>query len=166
MILRYVLRNFTRRRVRTILMILSLLVSTALIVTMSATVATVRRSNVDLIASAVGRYDLAVTKSDTSPDPFIAVSEVSREVLAADDRITAVYPRFSSPVEFYTSENNSLGNLLALDPETDDVGFIDVIEGAYELGEGKAALTENSSFGYDLGIGDQIEVSYSFPVPR
>jgi putative ABC transport system permease protein len=147
-------------------MILSLLVSTALIVTMSATVATVRQSNVDLIASAVGRYDLSVTKSDTSPDPFIDVSEVSREMLAADDRITAVYPRFNTPAEFNTGENSGMGSLIALDPAIDDIGFIDVVEGTYEIGDGQAALLADTSFAHDLGIGDTVDVSYSFPVPR
>ena len=51
MILKYVLTSFGRRKVRTILMILSLMVSTGLIVTMSATVETIRRSNIDLIAT-------------------------------------------------------------------------------------------------------------------
>ena len=98
MILKYVLKNFRRRKVRTILMVLSLIVSTGLIVAMSATVETIRRSNVDLVASATGRYDLTVRRSETSPEPFIAVDETSRRILAADRHITAVYPRFSSEV--------------------------------------------------------------------
>jgi ABC-type lipoprotein release transport system permease subunit len=166
MILKYILKNFSRRKVRTILMILSLMVSTGLIVTMSATVETVRRSNVDLIASAVGRYDLSVTKRDTSDDPFIPFSEISPQISAADNRITAVYPRFQSAVELNANGNRGYGFLIALDQEGDDIGFIDVVEGAYELGGGQVALLEDTAFTYDLEVGDTIDVSYSFPLPR
>ena len=100
MVIKYVLKNFSRRKVRTILMILSLLVSTALIVAMSATVETVRQSNVDLIASAVGRYDIAISKTDTSSDPFLMVNETVPLVMTADERVTAVYPRLESDIEF------------------------------------------------------------------
>ncbi len=166
MILKYVLKNFTRRKVRTILMILSLLVSTGLIVTMSATVETVRRSNVDLIASAVGRYDLSVSKTDTSPEPFLPVAEVAQTVLAADERITAVYPRIQAEVELNVNGSITQGWLLALDPDVDDIGFIDVVEGEYELGDGQAAVLEETALNYDLNVGDVIDVAYSFPLPR
>jgi ABC-type lipoprotein release transport system permease subunit len=166
MILKYVLKNFSRRKVRTILMILSLMVSTGLIATMSATVETVRRSNVDLIASAVGRYDLSVAKRDTSSDPFIAIAEISQEILATDDRITAVYPRIESVVELNAKGNTGPGNLVALDPDTDDIGYIDVISGTYKLGDRQAALLEGAAFTYDLQVGDAVDVSYSFPLPR
>jgi hypothetical protein len=92
MVLKYVLKNFRRRKVRTLLMVLSLLVSTGLIVAMSATVETVRQSNVELIASGVGRYDLTVAKTDISSEPFVEVDRVSQAMLTADPSITAVYP--------------------------------------------------------------------------
>ncbi len=166
MILKYVFKNFSRRKVRTILMILSLMVSTALIVTMSATVETMRQSTVDLIASSVGRYDLSLVKRDTSHSPFIVVSEGTRQVLSADDRITAVYPRIEAPVEISAKGNIGQAGLIALDPDQDDIGYIDVISGTYQLGNWQAALLEEGSFAYDLDVGDTIDVSYSFPVPR
>jgi putative ABC transport system permease protein len=166
MILKFIFKNFSRRKVRTILMILSLTVSTGLIVTMSATVETVRRSIVDLIASDAGRFDLSVTKRDISSDPFISNADVSPEILAADDRITAVYPRIESQVELDANGNVGSGFLIALDPDNDDIGFIDTIEGTYELGAGQAALLEDTAFTYGLEVGDTIDVSYSFPLPR
>ncbi|MGB4869115.1 MAG: FtsX-like permease family protein [Candidatus Promineifilaceae bacterium] len=166
MILKYVLKNFSRRKIRTILMVLSLLVSTGLIVTMSATVETVRQSNVDLIASAVGRYDLTVWKKDTSPLPFIAVAEVSQEILAADERVTAVYPRIESTIELNASGNTGQATLIALDPATDDIGFVDVITGTYQLGDHQAALLEEAAFTFDIQLGDTVDVSYSFPQSR
>lgn len=166
MVLKYVLKNFTRRRVRTILIILALVVSTGLIVAMSATVETIRRSNVDLIAGEVGRYDLAVTKRDTSGDLFIPVTEASQAVLTADDRITAVYPRIQSLVELSAGDDIGRGYLLALDPAVDEIGFVDVVSGTYTLGNGQAALLEATAFTFDLGVGDTIDVAYSFPLPR
>jgi putative ABC transport system permease protein len=166
MILKYVLKNFSRRKVRTILMVLSLMVSTGLIVTMSATLETVRRSNVDLIASEVGRFDLSVKKQDTSSDPFIFIAEVAPQVAAADPRITGVYPRIESPIEFNNSDDDSPTSLLALDPDTDDIGFIDVVSGTYKLGNRQAAILEDSAQTFGFKVGDTVDVSYSFPLPR
>ncbi len=166
MVLKYVLKNFSRRKVRTILMILSLLVSTGLIVTLSATVETIRQSNVDLIASAVGRYDLSLSKKDTSSEPFLVVGEVAPQVLAAHESITAVYPRIQSDIEFTVNGNLGRGTLLALDPATDDVGYVDIVEGEYALGAGQTAVLEETARNFSLGIGDSVDISYSFPLPR
>lgn len=166
MILKYVLKNFRRRKVRTILMVLSLIVSTGLIVAMSATVETVRRSNVEMIASAIGRYDLNVHRSEISPEAFLNVAETSQRILAADPLITAVYPRFTSDVELNANGTQSSGTMLALDP-AENIGQIDVISGTYELGNMQAAVLEGATFILgDLQIGDSIDVSYSFPQPR
>ena len=166
MILKYVLKNFGRRKVRTILMILSLLVSIGLIVTMSATVETVRQSNVDLIASAMGRYDLSISKRDTSSDLFMPFDEVAPRILAADGGITAVYPRLETQIELNIGGELHQAYLLALDPAIDDVGFINVVEGEYTLGNGRAAIFEETARAQNLKVGDQIDVAYSFPVPR
>jgi putative ABC transport system permease protein len=166
MILKYVLKNFSRRLVRTVLMVLSLAVSTGLIVAMSATVATVRQSNVDLIASETGRYDLAVTRRDTSPDPFIAIDETAAAVLAADPRLTAVYPRFEALVELAAGERIEEGYLLALDPATDAVGAVTVVEGEYAPGGGNVAMLEGTANTLDVDVGDTVDVAYSFPLPR
>ncbi len=166
MILKYVLTSFGRRKVRTLLMILSLIVSTGLIVTMSATVETIRRSNIDLIASETGRFDLAVSKKDTSAEPFLPIAEVAPRILAADARITAVYPRLEAAVELSAGDRRLPAKLIALDQATDDVGLIDVIEGEYALGAGEAALLEEAARALDVAAGDSVQVAYSYPVPR
>jgi hypothetical protein len=166
MILKYVLKNFSRRKVRTILMILSLMVSTGLVVTMSATVETVRKSNVDLIASAVGRYDLSVSKVDTALDPFINISEVAPQIQAADPNITGVYPRIMTDVELDVDGRIGQGTMVALDPAVDDIGFIDVEEGSYELGNNHVAILDGTADTYGLGVGDILIAAYNFPFPR
>lgn len=166
MILKYVWKNFSRRRVRTVLMMLALMVSMGLIITMSATVETIRRSNVDLVASEVGRYDLAISKRDTSSDPFINLAEVAPAVLAADERITAVYPRIQAQIELNIGNEVAQGWLLALDPAVDQIGFVDVVAGTYSLEEGEAAVLDDTASVYGLEVGDTIDVAYSFPLPR
>jgi len=166
MVIKYVLKNFSRRKVRTVLMILSLLVSTGLIITMSATVETVRQSNVDLIASAVGRYDIGIFKKDTSLEPFLVVSEVTPRVLAANEAVTAVYPRIETEIELNVNGVIGRGTLLALDPAVDDIGFVDVVDGRYQLGNNQAAILEETALNFNLEVGDTLDVSYSFPLPR
>ncbi|MBN1658151.1 MAG: FtsX-like permease family protein [Anaerolineae bacterium] len=166
MILKYVLKNFRRRKVRTALMVLALIVSTGLIVAMSATVETIRRSNINLIAQSTGRYDLTVRPAETSVDPFVRVGETRQRMLAADERITAVYPRFLSEVELTADGRQSTGVLLALDP-AEKIGQVDVISGSYELGNMQAAVLQPTALELgNLHVGDAIDVAYSFPQSR
>lgn len=166
MVIKYILKNFQRRKVRTLLMVLSLMVSTALIVAMSATVETVRRSNVDLISSTIGRYDLSVSKTEIDPDPFVDVARVSTAVLQADNRITAVYPRLITEVELSDDKGNQTnGTLIAVLP-TEGVGLIEVVEGTLDFTNQGIALLESTAKAFELHVGDTLEVAYSFPQPR
>ncbi len=166
MIIKYIFKNFRRRKVRTILMMLALMISTGLIVAMSATVESVRQSNVELIASGVGRFDLQFQKKETDQEPFIEVSQTSQRILDASELVTAVYPRIDSDVEFRVNQNNGSGRLIALDPTIDTVGFIDVVEGEYTLGNEQVTVLEATANFLDISVGDQIEVAYRFPQPR
>ncbi|MCB0034608.1 MAG: hypothetical protein KDE51_11335, partial [Anaerolineales bacterium] len=165
MVLKYILKNFLRRKVRTILMILSLMVSTGLIVSMSATVETVRRSNVDLISTTIGRYDLALQKTDISPDPFTEVKRTSQTILGTDERITAVYPRLVADVELSANGNQGSGTLIA-HQEDEEVGIITVVSGTLSYENEGVAIFESTARTYELDVGDTIEVAYSFPQPR
>lgn len=147
-------------------MILALLVSMGLIITMSATVETVRQSNVDLIANEVGRYDLTIAKMDISPDPFVNVDEVTSLIWAANEQITGVFPRLETSIELNIGSDVAQGTLLALDPDNDTIGFVDVVEGEYAIGEGQVAVFADTANVYGLQVGDTIEIAYSFPLPR
>lgn len=166
MILKYVWKNFSRRKVRTALMILSLLVSMGLIITMSATVETVRQSNVDLIASEVGRYDLSVAKTDISTNPFVDAAATIPLILSANNLITGVHPRFEAAIEMTIGPELANGTLLALDPAVDNIGFIEVVEGTYTLGDGQVAVLADTANVYGLEVGDTLDVAYSYPLPR
>ena len=165
MILRYVLKSFRRRKVRTLMMVLSLIVSTGLIVAMSATMETMRQSSVNLITAAAGRWDLTVRRAETSPEPFVSVAETSQRVLAADSLVTAVFPRFMSEQEMQVGSRQGAGYLVAIDP-AEDIGQVEVISGTYELGGMRAALLESTDELGNPRIGDTVEVAYSFAQPR
>jgi ABC-type antimicrobial peptide transport system permease subunit len=108
---------------------------------------------------------LLVQKAETSPEPFIPVSEVSQAILAADDHITAVYPRFVSSVELSADGRQRSGTMIAIDP-AENVGFVEVISGTYELGNMQTAVLEATALNYNLQIGDVLDIAYSFPQPR
>ena len=166
MIIKYVLKNFTRRKVRTILMILSLMVSTGLIVTMSATVETIRRSIIDLIASDIGRADLVVSKKDTSLDLFIPIEGVTAAILRADERISAVHPRIEINVETEINGERGEVDFIGLISATDDVVPVTVHEGTYELGQGRVAVDQLVAGRLGLKLGDTFTAAYTFPIPR
>jgi ABC-type antimicrobial peptide transport system permease subunit len=166
MILKYVLKNFTRRKVRTILMILSLMVSTGLIVTMSATVETVRQSIVDLIANEIGRADLVVRKKDTSRDLYIPIADVSADILSSDDRIAAVHPRIEINVETQIDGERGEIYMIGLISATDNVVPVTVHAGEYELGNGKVAVDQLIAGKVGLELGDTFTAAFAFPIPR
>jgi ABC-type antimicrobial peptide transport system permease subunit len=166
MIIKYVLKNFSRRKVRTILMILSLLVSTGLIVTMSATVDAVQQSIIDLIANDVGRADLTITKKDIDPQLFIPMEPTAATIAGADPRIRAVHPRIELAVETGISGQRGQVYLVGLDSARDDIGTVEVLEGEYALGEDRVAVTRFSANSLGLAVGDSFTVSFTFPVPR
>ena len=170
MIVKYVLKNFSRRKVRTILMILSLLVSTGLIVTMSATVGTVQQSIIDLIASDVGRADLTVTKKDTDPQLFIPIEQTESVIAGADPRIQSVHPRIEIAIEVVAetevSNQRSQIYLVGLESARDHIGTVEVIEGEYTLGNDQVAVSRFSANSLGLAVGDAFTVAYTFPIPR
>lgn len=166
MILKYVLKNFTRRKVRTILMILSLVVSTGLIITMSATVDTIRQSGVDLVVTETGRADFTLKKKDTSLDRFMPIDEATQTILNADERITAVHPRIELAVEFPIADQIEFATMVGLDSANDNIGTVTVMEGEYKLGDNQVALYEFVASNNGLQVGDVINVSHILPPPR
>ncbi|MFK7803091.1 MAG: ABC transporter permease [Anaerolineae bacterium] len=165
MILSYVIKNFRRRKVRTILMVLSLMVSTGLIVAMSATVETVRRSNVDLLSSSIGRYDITVSKTDISTDPFVEIERTSETILQSDEQVQKVYPRFVADVELSANGETATATLIGRQPD-EEVGIVDVISGTLSFENNGIALFETTAETFGLEVGDSVDLAYGFPQPR
>ena len=71
MIIKYVLKNFSRRKIRTILMLLALFVGVAALVALNATVDTYERFFLATISNSAGDYDLVITKKEIEPELLI-----------------------------------------------------------------------------------------------
>jgi hypothetical protein len=56
--------------------------------------------------------------------------------------------------------------MLAIDP-TENIGQIEVLSGAYQLGQMQAAILNSTAMEMgNIQVGDQIDITYSFPQPR
>jgi putative ABC transport system permease protein len=69
-------------------------------------------------------------------------------------------------VELTAADRLGQGRIIAIDLAADDVGFVEVLEGEYDLGPDEAAIFENTARGLNLNVGDSFEVAYNFPLPR
>ena len=165
MILKYILKNFSRRWTRTLLMLMALAISTALIVAMSATVETIRRSNVDLLSTSVGRYDIEVSKTETSPNRFVVVDQVKPQITAADEKIQAVYPRLVSDVELGKGKKLTKATMVARLPD-EGIGQLQAVSGGTTFQDNGVLLLESTANTLQVAVGDKIDISYSFPLPR
>ena len=166
MITRYVLKGFRRHKVRTAIMVVSLAFVATMLVVLNNTIATSRRQVVDLIARAVGDHDITVTRVDTSPDPFIEAARLSALIQAAHPQVESVHPRFQADVEVARGTTNGNATLLARDPDTETLGTIHVLEGEYDLSGDNVVILRGMADAYNLGVGDEIVLSYVMPVPR
>ena len=165
MIFRYVTRGFKRRRVRTLLMVLSLLISTSLIVAMAATVESIRQSTIGIFTAAVGSNDVTITRADTSPDRFVPEATVTN-VLDANDRVEAVFGRIEGGVELSAADLEPVsGNLVAMDLDEPDPTFF-VVRGEHVLADRQASIYDGTANSLGVDIGDTVTVTYSFPLVR
>lgn len=166
----YVRRNFRRRRVRTVLMILSLVIGVGTLVTLNATVDSYRRYYTGTVASDVGDFDLTITRPDTAPNPFLAVGELIPRILAIPG-IAGVSPRIQSIVSIRAGAKDGDTAFIALTPGLDRSGSVKVEEGVYDLGPGPTGLPgvfvlKETADVLDIGLGDALEIQYAPPETR
>ncbi len=129
MILTYVRRNFRRRKVRTILMILALIVGVGTLVALNATVDSYRRFYAGTVAGEVGDFDLVLTRPDTAPNPFMVPREIIPLVEAVPG-VRSAAPRLHAVVSVRTgvSERDGEAALVALDPAVDTAGTLEIVD--------------------------------------
>jgi ABC-type antimicrobial peptide transport system permease subunit len=166
MISRYVLKGFGRHKMRTAIMILALAFVATMLVVLNNTIATSRRQVVDLIAREVGEHDVTLTKVDTSQDPFIDVDRIAQAIASAHRSVDAVHPRFQTEVEVARGATNGNGTIIARDPEAENLGTVNVLEGEYDLSDDNVVILRNTADAYGLKMGDEIVLSYVVPMPR
>jgi putative ABC transport system permease protein len=177
MILTYVLRNFRRRKVRTLLMILALMVGVGTLVALNATVDSYRRFYAGAVSSAVGDFDLVITLPDTAPNRFLEPAELIPKIEAIPG-VESVAPRIHAVVSVKAGAKEGDKPFVALDPETDTFGSVEIVEdengnplGEYDLSEddegvpGAVVLQETADV-LDIEVGDPIEILYAPPLSR
>lgn len=190
MTLKYVLKNFSRRKIRTILMLAALIVGVGALVALNATVDTYERFYVATISNSAGDYDLVITKKEIEPDLLIDERTVIPEVAASDPQVKRVAPRLQGVVDvdawpepatvgtagpaLVSSVQEQLGEgpihgsaqFVALDRTIDDFGDFELISGTIDLSPGYAVVLQETADTFALQPGDTFDISYSLPVPR
>lgn len=99
MTLRYVLKNLNRRKIRTILMLLALIVGVGALVGLNATVDVYERFYVATISNSAGDYDLVITKNPIEPNLLIDEQAVIPLIRASDLQVKHVAPRIQGVVK-------------------------------------------------------------------
>lgn len=98
MTLRYVLKSLNRRKIRTILMLMALIVGVGALVALSATVDTYERFYLGTVSNTAGDYDLVITKNDTEANLLID-EQIIPQLQNIDPAITRVVPRMQGVVD-------------------------------------------------------------------
>ena len=75
--LKYVLNSMKRRKLRTLIVALALIVGVALVGALLALVDTQRQFSVQTVGTQTGGYDLSIKRSDLADTPFFDLAAVS-----------------------------------------------------------------------------------------
>jgi ABC-type antimicrobial peptide transport system permease subunit len=108
MTLKYVLKNLSRRKIRTILMLLALIVGVGALVALNATVDVYERFYVATISNSAGDYDLVITKNEIEPSLLIDERSVIPVIQNNDPNIKRVVPRIQGIVEVDAPQRSQL----------------------------------------------------------
>lgn len=170
MILTYIWRSFRHRKVRTALMILALMVGVGALVALNATVDSYRRYFAGTVAGDVGAFDLVITRVDTEPDPYLD-PELLAPVILSVSGVDHVAARVQSVVTMQFGEKTGDISMVALDPDVDDFGSLEVVDGELDLtadgsGVPGALVLQETADTFGLELGDAIEVQYAAPLTR
>lgn len=147
-------------------MVSSLLISTALIVAMAATVETIRQSTVGIFTANVGSNDITITRAETSANRFIPDSTIEI-VRSASSQVTGVYRRIEGDVELTVPGGSepAAGRLVAMNVDQPDETF-QVIRGDHLLDSGQASVYNGTADRLGVDVGDRVIVSYAYPQIR
>jgi len=166
MTLKYILRSFRRRKVRTLLILLSLIFAVGMVVTLSAVVDTDRQYSVESIALRTGGYDLLLNKTEIASDQFIQVSNVSTLVRRAVPSVEAINPRFQGNADIVHGTHRGTATFLALDLKNDKLGYMKPVSGTLDIGPGRVVILQGTAGSFDLHVGDAFDLYYTLPTPR
>lgn len=117
-LLRYVLRHCARRRTRTVLGILGIFLTIALLTAIQIGLDSVSTSYLDLVALQAGKADLLITREGSNPinpDPFDPAAVI--KVLATNPHLRGLAPRFIGIVQVQAGGQEQFAMLIGIDPE-------------------------------------------------
>ena len=188
--LKYVLNSMKRRKLRTVIVAMALIVGVALVGALLNIVDTQRQFSVQTIGAQTGGYDLGIKKSDLAATTLFEIAPVDQLARAAYDKIIAVHPRIQGNAEarLANAAEGSAVTVIALNPDVDDLvkpaggglfggggpgpggptgafGF-GVSEGTYPPGPGQVYLDAGTAGALGAKVGDEISLSYVKPVAR
>lgn len=166
--LKYVLNAMKRRKLRTLVVALALVIGVALVGALLNLVDTQRQFAVQSVGVQTGGYDLSIRRSDLAPSPFFEPASVERIARAAYERITDVYPRIQGSAEVRKAGGAQGENaqILALDVQRDTLSPVTAIFGGYPPQPGQVFLTSPVADALGAQVGDEVVLSYVQPVPR
>ncbi len=170
MISTYVARNFKRRKVRSILMVLALIVGTGTLVALNATVDNYRRYYTGTVAGEVGDFDLVLTRPDTAPNPFLDTDRII-PIVEGVPGVVASTPRVHAVAAIRAGAKSGEAAFVALDPAVDKSGTVEVADGVYDLADDPdgvpgAFLLQETADVLDAEVGDAVEIQYAPPQTR
>lgn len=121
MSLKYVLNSMRKRKLRTAIVAIALIIGVALVGALLALVDTQRQFSTQTIGAQTGGFDLNVAKSDLAESPFFDIETVAQTTARTGAGASAIYPRIQASVEgrkVGALEGQAL-TVVALDTATD-----------------------------------------------
>lgn len=186
MTLKYVFKSLNRRKIRTILMLLALIVGVGALVALNATVDTYERFYLATVSNSAGDYDLVITKNEVEPDLLIDEQIIST-IETLDPAIRRVTPRIQgvvdldvlpqpaptvaddpppAPAQAIGEEGHGSAEFVALNRQIDDLGDFEVVSGTIKLEPGYAVVLQETADTFGLQPGHIFDISYALPLPR
>jgi ABC-type antimicrobial peptide transport system permease subunit len=165
--LKYVLNSMKRRKLRTFVVALALIVGVALVGALLNLVDTQRQFSLQIIGATTGGYDLAITRSDLAQTPFFDAQPADRLAREAYSGIAASHPRIQGDAEASTEAGARTGlSMVALNVDSDDLSQITPNSGVYPPQPGQVFLSPPAADALGVKVGDEITLSYVLPTPR
>jgi len=166
MTLKYILRSFFRRKVRMLIILLSIIFGVGMVVSMGALVETNKQLLVERLSQQVGSYDLGLARTDTSSDQYVEVDSVRRVVRQAVPDVQVMAPCIMDTLDVAHGSQHSRSYFTAFDPKNDALGEMKVISGTKDIGPGRVVVLPATAGQFDLRVGDTLDLYYTLPTPR
>ena len=157
-----------RRKLRTVIVALALIVGVALVGALLALVDTQRQFSVQTVGTQTGGYDLSIKKSDLATSPFFDLAQVEQIARQAYPQISSVYPRIQGNAEARkaTATEGSSVTMVALDVDKDKLSPATAINGSYPPLPGQIYLTQDVADVLQAQVGDELTLAYLRSTPR